>query len=331
MPENFHILYPYVAFLVPLPILIYWLLPAIKNRTSALVYPYFQRTSVVSKNKPQKAAHIKKKSWFSFVILFSIWLLLLAALAAPELVGKPEKTIKTSRNFLILADLSFSMAVRDWVIDSKSTTRWNAVKSIMQDFIIERKSDKMGLVFFGSNAYIQAPFTTDLKVVQTMMDEADVGMAGQMTNIGKAIIKGMDMFERDSIPTKVMLLLTDGVDAGTSIAPLDAATIAKENGVIIYTVGIGNPGSSSSDLDERTLTKIASLTNGKYFLAKDSEALKNIYEELELLEPVEYEEESYVPKTLLYYYPLGLALILGFIAVLVNTILQIVKRFRNSQ
>ena len=107
--------------------------------------------------------------------------------------------------------------------------------------------------------------------------------------------------------------------------------IAKENGVIIYTVGIGNPGSSSSDLDERTLTEIASLTNGKYFLAKDSEALKNIYEELELLEPVEYEEESYVPKTLLYYYPLGLALILGFIAVFINTILQIVKRFRKVQ
>lgn len=331
MPENFHILYPYVAFLVPLPILIYRLLPAIKNRNTALVYPYFQRTAAVSKNKPQKAAHIKKKSWFSFVVLFSIWLLLLAALSSPELVGKPEKTIKTSRNFLILADLSFSMAAKDWVLDGKSTTRWNAVKGIMQDFIVERKSDKMGLIFFASNAYIQAPFTTDLKVVETMMDEADVGMAGQMTNIGKAIIKGMDMFERDSIPTKVMLLLTDGVDAGTNIAPLDAATIAKENDVIIYTIGIGNPGSSSSDLDERTLTEIASLTNGKYFRAKDTEALENIYKELELLEPVEYEEESYVPKTLLYYYPLGLALILGFIAVFINTILQIIKRFRNGQ
>ncbi len=331
MPENFHIAYPYVAFLVPLPILMYWLLPAIKNRTSALVYPYFQRTAEVSKNKPQKAAYIKKKSWFSFMVLYTIWLLLIAALASPELVGKPEKTIKTSRNFLILADLSFSMATKDWVADSKPTTRWNAVKGIMQDFIIERKSDKMGLIFFASNSYIQAPFTTDLKVVQTMLDEADVGMAGQMTNIGKAIIKGMDMFERDSIPTKVMLLLTDGVDAGTSIAPLDAATIAKESGIIIYTIGIGNPGSSSSDLDERTLSEIASLTNGKYFRAKDAEALENIYKELELLEPVEYEEESYVPKTLLYYYPLGLALILGFIAVFINIILQIIKRFRNGQ
>jgi len=331
MPENFHILYPYVAFLVPLPIIIYWVLPAIKNRTSSLVYPYFQRTAKVSKNKPQKAAYIKKKSWFSFLILYSIWLLLLATLAAPELVGKPEKTIKTSRNFLILADLSFSMAANDWVLDSKPTTRWNAVKGIMQDFIVERKSDKMGLIFFASNAYIQAPFTTDLKVVETMMDEADVGMAGQMTNIGKAIIKGMDMFERDSIQTKVMLLLTDGVDAGTSIAPLDAATIAKENDVIIYTVGIGNPGSSSSDLDERTLLEIAELTNGKYFRAQDTEALQNIYKELELLEPVEYEEESYVPKTLLYYYPLGLALILGFVAVFINSIIQIIKRFRNAQ
>ncbi|WP_034062475.1 vWA domain-containing protein [Lacinutrix jangbogonensis] len=331
MPENFHIAYVYVALLVPLPIFIYWLLPAIKNRTSALVYPYFQRTAEVSKNKPQKAAYVKKKSWFSFLILYTIWLLLLTALSSPELVGKPEKTIKTSRNFLILADLSFSMANKDWIVDRKRTTRWNAVKGIMKDFITERKSDKMGLLFFASSAYIQVPFTTDLEVVQTMMDEADVGMAGQSTNMGKAIIKGMDMFERDTIPTKVMLLLTDGVDAGISISPLDAAAIAKENDVIIYTIGIGNPGSNSSDLDERTLIEIAKRTNGKYFRAKDSEALENIYKALELLQPVEYEEERYVSKTLLYYYPLGLALILSFIAVTVNTILQIIKRIRNRQ
>ncbi len=331
MPENLHIAYPYIAFLIPLPFLVYWLLPTIKNRTSALIYPYFERTAAVSKNRPKKAAYIKKQNWLSLVVLFSIWLLLLAALSSPELVGKPEKTIKTSRNFLILADLSFSMATKDWSIDSERTTRWNAVKGIMQDFIIERKSDKMGLIFFGSNAYIQAPFTTELQVVQTMLDEADVGMAGQMTNIGKAIIKGMDMFERDTIPTKVMLLLTDGVDAGTSIAPLDAATIAKDNDVIIYTIGIGNPGTSSSDLDERTLIEIAALTNGKYFRAKDSETLQNIYKELEELEPVEYEEESFVPKTLMYYYPLGLALSLAFIAVFVNNVLQIIKRLRNKQ
>ena len=148
-----------------------------------------------------------------------------------------------------------------------------------------------------------------------------------MTNIGKAIVKGMDMFERDTIQNKVILLLTDGVDSGTDVLPLDAANMAKKDSTIIYTVGIGDPGDSSSDLDERTLTEIAELTNGKYFRAKDAEALENIYAVLEKLEPVEYEEESYTPKTLLYYYPLGAALVFSALLVLLNNLFIMYKRF----
>ncbi|MDO6761395.1 VWA domain-containing protein [Tamlana sp. 2_MG-2023] len=330
MPDNFQFAYPYMAFLVVLPFLVYWLLPAIKNRSTALIYPYFKASSKASKQKPKKASHIKKRSWFASFFMFIIWLLLIIAMASPELVGKPEKKIKTSRNFLILADLSFSMANKDWHINNKPVTRWEAVKNIMQDFIVKRESDKMGLIFFASNAYIQAPFTTDLPTVQTMLDEADVGMAGQMTNIGKAIVKGMDMFERDTIQNKVMLLLTDGVDSGMDILPLDAANMAKKDSTIIYTIGIGDPGDSGSDLDERTLTEISELTNGKYFRAKDTKELEKIYTELEKLEPVEYEEESFTPKTLLYYYPLGAALVLGFVLVFLNNLIVIFKRLTAS-
>ncbi|WP_033956138.1 VWA domain-containing protein [Psychroserpens jangbogonensis] len=327
MPDNFHFAYPYVAFLAIVPFIIYWLLPAIKNRSTALIHPYFEASATSAKQKPKKASQIKKRTWFASICMYVIWLLLLLAMASPELVGKPEKKVKTSRNFLILADLSFSMANNDWYIDKKRVTRWEAVKNIMQDFIVKRESDKMGLIFFGSNAYIQAPFTTDLKTVKSMLDEADVGMAGQMTNIGKAIVKGMDMFERDTIQNKVILLLTDGIDSGTDILPLDAANMAKKDSTVIYTVGIGDPGSRSSDLDERTLTEIAELTNGKYFRAKDAEALEKIYTELEKLEPIEYEEEVYTPKTFLYYYPLGAALLLGAILAILNNFIIIYKRF----
>lgn len=330
MPENFQFAYPYIVFLAPLPFLVYWLLPAIRNRSSALIYPYFDQTAKVSKQKPKKASHIKKRSWFAWISMYFIWILLLLALASPELVGKPEKKIKTTRNFLILADLSFSMANNDWFIDKKRVTRWQAVKDIMQDFIIRRKSDRMGLIFFASNAYIQAPFTTDLKTIQTMLDEADVGMAGQMTNIGKAIVKGMDMFERDTIKSKVVLLLTDGVDSGMDILPLDAANMAKKDSTIIYTIGIGDPGSSSSDLDERTLTEISDMTGGKYFRAKDAKDLESIYKLLDEIEPIEYEEESFTPKTLLYYYPLGAALFLGLALVLINNMLLIFKRYHKN-
>jgi Ca-activated chloride channel homolog len=330
MPENFQFAYPFIAFLAPLPFLVYWLLPAIRNRSSALIYPYFDSASQVSKQKPKKASTIKKRGWISWIFMYIIWLLLLLALASPEIVGVPEKKIKTSRNFLILADLSFSMANKDWSIDGKKVTRWDAVKDIMKDFILERKSDRMGLIFFASNAYIQAPFTNDLKTVETMLDEADVGMAGQMTNIGKAIVKGMDLFERDTIESKIMLLLTDGVDSGMDILPLDAANMAKKDSTIIYTVGIGDPGDSSSDLDERTLIQISDLTGGKYFRAKDTKDLERIYEELDTLQPIEYEEETFTPKTLLYFYPLGIALVLGLLLVLIRNVQLLFKRLQKN-
>ena len=222
------------------------------------------------------------------------------------------------------------MANKDWKIEDTKVTRWDAVKDLMKDFVVRRKSDRMGLVFFASNAYIQAPFTTDLNTVSTMLDEADVGMAGQMTNLGKAIVKGMDLFERDTTQNKVMLLLTDGVDSGMDILPLDAANMAKDDEVILYTIGIGDPGSSSSDLDERTLTEMAEITGGKYFRAKDINALEEVYKELDLLEPIEFEEETYTPKTLLYFYPLGAALALGFLLLLINNTILTVKRIRNN-
>jgi len=330
MPENFQFAYPLAVLLLPLPFLVYWLLPSIKNRSSALKFPYFERATKITKQKPKQSSFIKTRNWLSWILMYLIWFMLIIAFASPELVGKPDKKIKTARNFLIVADLSFSMANTDWVLDGKRVTRWHAVKDIMQDFIGKRQSDRMGLVFFGSNAYIQAPFTSDLNTIQTMLDEADVGMAGQMTNIGKAIVKGMDLFKRDTIQSKVMLLLTDGVDSGMEILPLDAANMAKRDSTIIYTVGIGDPGSSSSDLDERTLEEIAAMTGGKYFRAKDAEALELIYTELDALEPIEYEEESFVPKTLLYYIPLGASILLGIFVVLINNLILLFKRFRSN-
>lgn len=238
MPDNFQFAYPFVAFLALLPFLIYWMLPAIKSKSSSLLFPYFESATKVSKQKPKKASSIKKRNWITSILMYIIWLLLLVSIASPEIVGIPEKKIKTTRNFLIIADLSFSMAQKDWQIDNQPVTRWEAVKSIMQEFILKRESDRMGLVFFGSNAYIQAPFTNDLETVSTMLDEADVGMAGQMTNIGKALVKGMDLFERDSIQQKVILLLTDGVDSGTDILPLDAAKMVKDEETVIYTISL---------------------------------------------------------------------------------------------
>ncbi len=325
MPANFEIAYPWVYFLLPLPILVYWLWPPLKMKSASLTLPTFQKAVDYTGQKPKKSALIKTRSWFNRIIMTITWILLLVALSSPQLVGKPEMKLKTSRNFLILNDISFSMATKDWKASGKKASRWEAVKEVMHDFIKKRKGDRMGLVFFGSAAYIQAPFTSDLKTVSQLLNEADVGMAGQMTNIGKAIVKGIEMFERDTIKTKVMLLLTDGVDAGTDILPLDAANMAKEDSVIIYTIGIGTPGTGGSDLDEKTLQEIAEMTNGQYFLARDKNKLQEIYTEVNNLEPIEFEEQEPKPEVLLYYYPLGAALLLLLTSALISGVLNLIR------
>jgi Ca-activated chloride channel family protein len=235
--------------------------------------------------------------------------------------------VKTSRNFLIVADISFSMAQKDWVVDGERSRRWDAVKSVLHEFISKREGDRMGLIFFGSSAYIQAPFTPDLMVVDQMLEEADVGFAGQMTHIGKAIVKGMEMFDNDTLESKVMLVITDGVDAGTEILPLDAADLARQDSIMIYTIGIGEPSRAGSDLDEKTLIEISDMTGAKYFRGKDTEELEKIYAELDKLEPIEYEEEQNKPVTLLYYYPLGASILLGLVMMLFMSSVSIIKKW----
>ncbi|MFV0483445.1 MAG: VWA domain-containing protein [Bacteroidales bacterium] len=326
MPENFEIAYWQVFFLLPLPLLVYMLVPPLKVRSASLFLPTYKKAIVYTGQKPRRAALVQRRNIPMWLGMHLAWILILLALSSPRLVGEPEMKVKTSRNFLVVADISFSMAQKDWYVDGKKVRRWDGVKDVMHEFINKREGDRMGLIFFASNAYVQAPFTPDLQVVDQMLEEADVGMAGQMTYLGKAITKGVEMFDKDTISTKVMLLLTDGVDAGTDILPMDAADMAKLDSVKIYTIGIGNPGSGGSDLDERTLQDIAEITSGQYFRAKDQKRLEEIYAELDKLEPIEYEEEQNRPITHLYHYPLLAALAL---LMFMHTVQLIIKLMRS--
>ena len=326
MPENFEIIHVWIFWLLPLPLIIYLVFPTLKIKSASLLIPNMEKSISYTKQKPKKSSFVKKKKIIEIFVLMIVWILLITSLSSPQLVGKAELKAKTSRNFLIVADLSFSMAQKDWTIKGKRATRWQAVTSVMHEFIEKREGDRMGLVLFGSNAYVQAPFTPDLTTVKTMLDEAAVGLAGQTTSIGKAISKGIDLFEQDTIQTKVMLLLTDGVDAGLGILPLDAADIAKRDSILIYTIGIGDPHSGNSDLDEKTLQEIADITDGKYFRAINTEKLNSIYDELDKLEPIEYEEENYKPRTLLYVYPLGAAIFLGILYFFMASLISFYKK-----
>jgi Ca-activated chloride channel family protein len=195
----------------------------------------------------------------------------------------------------------------------------------MDEFIEQREGDRMGLIFFGTQAYLQVPFTTDLKMVFNLLHEVEVGMAGQKTAMGNAIGRSVELFEADSVDKKVLILLTDGVDSGSEINPIQAARTAALDSVLIYTIGMGDPNAGLFDLDERTLRQIASETGGKYFRAIDREQLEGVYAEINMLEPIEYEDESYRPVKLLYFWPLSAAFI---VAILHQLTLGLITLFR---
>ena len=302
----------WVLWLLPLPFVVFWLISPLRIKSEVVLVPFLDRAASATGEKLKKGAWINKKSAFQWIFLILSWVCLLLALAKPQLVGESTMKIKTERSFLVAADISFSMAVKDWVVNGERLSRWEAVKDVLGDFIAKRQGDRMALVFFGTNAYLQTPFTTDLEVVEWFLEETDVGMAGQMTSVGKAIGFGIKMFKEDTLKQKVMLILTDGQDGGKGISPLDAAYLAKNDSITVYTLGIGDPLAPGSDLDEVTLQNIAKITGGKYFRAIDQEAMKEVYKTLEMLEPMEFEEEEFKPVTALYYYPLVAAIILGF-------------------
>ena len=321
----FEIGYPIVFWLAPLPLLVFWILPALKIQRSALLFPQVAIAAQSADVPLKKGAWVSRRNLLQWICLWLIWLSALFALSSPQLVGQPEMKVKTARSFVIAADISFSMAARDWVLDGQRSTRWEAVRSLLEDFIETREGDRLALVFFGTNAYLQAPLTTDLQVVKRLLGESDVGMAGQMTSIGKAIGFGVKLFEKDTLEQKVMLLLTDGVDGGQGLAPLDAAQMAKGDSIKIYTLGIGDPSLPGADLDENTLKKISEVTGGQYFLAIDADQMKEAYQTLDGLEPQEFEEENYKPVTLLYHYPLMVALVLSMFLLAVRWIQNLIR------
>jgi len=317
---------PWVWWLLALPFVMR-LFPSQKTKPESLVIPSFRILSKLSGSEPSADVSIAKRSVLAWIFTYLVWVLLVCAAATPQIVGEPQKQIKTARNFLLNIDLSLSMETRDWVNkNGDRVSRWDAVKEVMGEFITQRESDRMGLILFGTQAYLQSPFTDDLEVVSTLLNDSEVGMAGAKTAIGNAIGKAVELFERDSIQKKVMVLVTDGADSGSELKPIQAARLAAIDSITIYTIGIGTKGGGVYDLDDYTLKEIANVANGRYFQADDREQLEQVYSTLEELEPIEYENNDYIPRHELFQYPLMLALLLPLFYHLILGLYSSVKK-----
>ena len=212
------------------------------------------------------------------------------------------------------------------VLENRVVNRLVAVKQVAGEFIQRRRGDRVGLILFGSRAYLQTPLTFDTETTATLLGEAEIGLAGRETAIGDAIGLAVKRLREDSASDRVLILLTDGANTSGEVQPLQAAEFAAREGLTIYTVGVGademmvrdffgsrvvNP---SADLDEETLQTIAERTGGRYFRARDAAGLAEIYRLLDELEPVESDVESIRPVDELFYWPLGLAYLLAGIA-----------------
>lgn len=292
--------------LLLLPVLVALLAPAHKQSQDSLQVPYFDLLVQLSGQQPESGATVKSRKITQLILLWLAWLCLVVAAAKPEWVGEPIEIDKSARDLMVAVDLSGSMEVKDFSTDGgKKIDRLQAVKVVLQDFAQRRENDRLGLIVFGSAAYLQAPFTTDKETWLTLLEETEIAMAGPSTVMGDAIGLAISVFKGSQSDNRVLIVLTDGNDTGSKVPPIDAARVAKAHDVKIYTIAIGDPETVGEDaMDVDTLARISEITGGAYFEALDREALEQAYVAIEAMEPELYESLSFRPRQSLFHYPL---------------------------
>lgn len=313
--------WPWMFALLPLPLLARLLPPAGQGARAALRVPFID-------DFDRGDAPLRRNQRLPLLLAAALaWLLLVTAAARPEWLGEPLDVQVAGRDLMLAVDISGSMQEQDFELKGRPVERITALKFVAGEFIERRVGDRIGLILFGDQAYLQTPLTFDRATVRALLDEAAIGLAGKATAIGDAIGLGLKRLRDREAKSRVLILLTDGANTAGEVKPLQAAELAGQEGLKIYTIGIGsdrvaresifglrmvNP---SRELDEETLTAIANKTGGRYFRAKDTGELREIYRLLDELEPAQSEAKRFRPTRALYPWPLGAALLLGLVLV----------------
>ena len=305
--------YPWLLLLLLLPPILHGILPPYQESRQAIYVPWFRRLATLLRQQPTQGAVVMEAKPLEHVLFWILWTLIVVALARPQYLEPPITRVSPTRDLLLLVDLSGSMETQDFTnAKGETVDRLSAVKEVLDDFLTRREGDRVGLIVFGSAAFVQVPFTQDLEVSRLLLAETAVRMAGPRTAFGDAIGLGITLFERSEVEERVMIVLTDGNDTGSKIAPSEAAKIARDKGVTIYVVGVGDPTATGEEaLDEEALNAVASITDGSYYHAADRDQLQEIYTKLDSIGTREVETETYRPRIDLFYWPLAAFLILG--------------------
>lgn len=313
--------YPWLMALAPLPLLVWWLLPPYRETQAAVRLPFFHSVARAAGETPSRGAVILRTNLLQKALAPLCWGLLVLALARPQYVEPPIQRIQSGRDLLLALDISQSMESRDFPDPGgQKIARVDAVKKVVDDFIRRREGDRIGLIVFGGAAYPQVPLTPDHETCRILLEQTEVGMAGPRTVIGDAVGLAIKEFAKSKVKDRVLILLTDGNDTGSRMPPLKAAEIAKQQGIVIHTVGIGDPSAKGEDkVDYGTLEKMAAATGGRFFRGDDEKQLEQVYATLDQITPQNFKTLTYRPKRPLFMIPLGAAvlILLGFYLVMV--------------
>ena len=319
--------WPWLIAALPLPLLIRWWQKPASTQQAALQVPFIEDFT------EQQATTRQQFSRQPLLLLLAAmaWLALVAAATRPTWFGDPVELPVEGRDIMLAVDLSNSMREQDFILGNQRVDRLTATKAVASEFIEQRAGDRIGLILFGSRAYLQSPLTFDRQTVRTLLAESLINIAGEKTAIGDAIGLAIKRL-KDKPGDKLLILLTDGENTAGEMPPMKAAELAAQLGLKIYTIGIGpdrRTGSffgmmrgSRQGIDEKTLALIAKQTGGRYFHASDTEELARVYEQIDSLEPVESDVRVYRPQQALFYWPLGISLSLLCVILLLHAVVR---------
>ena len=303
--------WPWALVLLPLPWLARRLLPpGAPADGPALRVPDAGRFASLS---PDGVAVRRRPSpW-----LIAMWVALTLAVMRPQTLGEPVPVAPSGRDLMLAIDISGSMAEQDLYAGNRRATRMAVVREVAKRFVERRTGDRIGLVMFGTQAYVQTPLTTDHRSVQHFLDEATVGLARRDTAIGDAIGLSVKRLRETDADTRVLVLLTDGENSAGVVQPLEAARVAAVSGIRIHTIGVGSesPGAMAGmrrpRIDEGTLKRISAATGGQFFRARNRQELEEIYAAIDEIEPSAGEIEPLRPVVEVQSWPLAVALLLS--------------------
>ena len=300
--------HPLALLLLLLP-LVMWPVPPYKESRDSVRVPFFEKLVELSQTRPETGAMVLRRNRLQRFLVGLMWFCLVLAAAKPQWIGAPIEQQKSGRDLMVGVDLSGSMEAKDFTLPGgQSVDRLVAVKYVLAELADQRPSDRLGLIVFGSAAYLQAPFTDDHGVWSQLLSQTEIGMAGQSTVFGDAIGLAIKLFIENDSDNRVLIILTDGNDTGSTVPPVDAAKVAATHGIRIYTIAIGDPaavGEEALDLD--TIRRVSEVTGGRDFQALDRNQLEAAYLAIAELEPELYETVSFRPRQSLHWVPGGIA------------------------